>query len=267
MVDEAPSPESVVRAAVSAFARRGYSGVKLDSLAKKTGMTKRMIHYHFGDKRGLYTQAILLAIDKLRPIAQDMELESTVPVDGVRKVVQAISHRIHAEPDALRLILMENLHPHLDHDSALPIAAESEVILQLNKLLMLGQDSGAFRPGISALDVYTIIAALRVFPASYHSALLNLYDTDMGKEENIQGLERLVTDTVVAFLTSNLSDSGETSYLRTEAGTGTKAASKQNDSDDFSVYSDGSLFDDDPSASTLEEFQPKTDGASTPEAE
>ena len=49
----APSPDAVVRTALSAFSRKGYSGVKVETLAKKTGMTKRMIHYHFGDKRGL----------------------------------------------------------------------------------------------------------------------------------------------------------------------------------------------------------------------
>ena len=49
-----------------------------------------MIHYYFGDKQGLYVRALQLAIKLLRPLPQAMELDSTVPVDAVVKVVEAI---------------------------------------------------------------------------------------------------------------------------------------------------------------------------------
>ena len=49
-------------------------------------MSKRMIHYHFGDKKGLYQRCLVLAIKQLRPTITEMELDSEVPVDGVQKI-------------------------------------------------------------------------------------------------------------------------------------------------------------------------------------
>ena len=86
----APSPDAVVHAALAAFARKGYSGAKMESLAKKTGMTKRMIHYHFGDKRGLYHATLRLALEQLAPPENILNRSHAVPVEGMRRFVDAL---------------------------------------------------------------------------------------------------------------------------------------------------------------------------------
>ena len=57
--------DSVVDIALDMFARGGFSQTKLGAIAKETGMSKRMIHYHFGDKKGLYAKAIRRALERL----------------------------------------------------------------------------------------------------------------------------------------------------------------------------------------------------------
>lgn len=89
----------------------------------------------------------------------------------------------------------------------------SGLSLHLDKLLMVGQDAGAFRPGISANDVFTIIAALAIYRTTNHDMMDNLLGIDMTNEVNTEGMHRLVVDTVLAFLTSNIPDSGQESYL------------------------------------------------------
>ena len=68
-----PSPGAVVDAAIVAFAHNGYDDVKLNALARTTGMSKRMIHYHFGNKRGLYLAALKVASARITP-PQDLSL-------------------------------------------------------------------------------------------------------------------------------------------------------------------------------------------------
>lgn len=207
------TPEEVVATALTFFAEDGFSETKLEKIAKASGMSKRMIHYHFGDKKGLYIKAVSYALRLLRPEAEAMQLDSAVPVDGVRKIVEALYTCITKHPEAVRLLLMENLHSQDSVDSTAAYSDESNVLLNLDKLLMLGQDAGAFRPGISAEDVLVLISSLAYFRVSNKVTLKNLYSLDLESEANIEGMKRIVVDTVLAFLTSNIQNSGNSSYL------------------------------------------------------
>ena len=209
----AATPDDVVVTALSHFAKQGFNETKLEKIAKASGMSKRMIHYYFGDKKGLYVKTISHALDMLRPDAEAMQLESAVPVEGVRKIVEAIYNTIISNPEAIRLILMENLHNHGGVESAAALNDESNLLLNLDKLLMLGQDAGAFRPGISAEDVLVLISSLGYFRISNQLTMDQIYDVDLTSESNVEGMRRLVVDTVLAFLTSNLPDAESASYL------------------------------------------------------
>lgn len=215
--DPPVTTDRVVEIALRIFAHQGFEDTRLESISQESGMSKRMIHYHFGDKKGLYLRALRLAISQLRPDARELELDSSVPVDGVRKVVEVIYRQMSTHPDAVRLVLLENLFEHAGISNTNPIADQSSVLLQMDKLLMMGQDAGAFRPGISALDVYTIISSMCIFRISSRGMFVNLYHMDMHKEDNVAGMQRLVVDTVLAFLTSNMANTGGMSYLTPES--------------------------------------------------
>lgn len=212
--DHSMSTLHVAEIALQHFSRQGFEETRLEPISQESGMSKRMIHYHFGDKKGLYLAALKLAIQQLRPEPQDMELESTVPVEGVRKVVEVIYNQIMSHPEAVRLLVLENLFGRGGLTDNAPLADQSAVLLQMDKLLMLGQDAGAFRPGISAIDVYSIITSLCFHRTVYHATFSNLYGIDLLDEANLEGNRNLVVDTVLAFLTSNLNATHEVSYLK-----------------------------------------------------
>lgn len=207
------TPDKVIATALEFFAEEGFTETKLEKIAKASGMSKRMIHYHFGDKMGLYTKTVSYALKLIRPDAESMQLDSAVPVEGVRKTVEAVYTCITKHPEAVRLLLMENLHNYGGVEAAKALTDKSNVLLNLDKLLMLGQDAGAFRPGISAEDVLVLISSLAYFRISNKSTMHNLYDLDLSSEINTAGMQHIVVDTVLAFLTSNLPNSGASSYL------------------------------------------------------
>lgn len=211
--DESVSPEQVISTAVEQFAEYGYTDAKLEQIAKLSGMSKRMIHYHFSDKMGLYLRALAESMGRLHPDPEDMELDSTVPVEGVRKLVDAIYQQFANHQEAVRMILLENLHDYADLQEFSPIPDESSIILHLDKLLMLGQDAGAFRPGISANDVFLLIASVSCYPVTNGETSRASFGVDLTDPANREGIHRLVVDAVLAFLTSNIPHSGEASYL------------------------------------------------------
>lgn len=230
------TPDEVVVTALEHFSQQGFSETKLEMIAKASGMSKRMIHYYFGDKKGLYVKTISHALELLRPEAEAMQLDSAVPVEGVRKTVEAIYNSIINNPGPIRLVLMENLHNYGGVESAAALHDESNLLLNLDKLLMLGQDAGAFRPGISAEDVLVLISSLGYYRMSNQLTMDQIFDVDLNSDANVAGMRRLVVDTVLAFLTSNLPNSEASSYLSTR-----DSSAKPEDAEEYTFDSD--LFD------------------------
>lgn len=223
------SVDKVIDVAIEQFSELGFADTKLDNISRLAGMSKRMIHYHFGDKKGLYQQALTVAARLLNPPAGSLELDSAVPVEGVRTLVDWLFKQHVEHPEAIRMMTMESSTDALDGGHAL--IDVSEVFLHLDKLLMLGQDSGAFRPGISANDIFTLIASLTMYRVTNRSMMQNLLDIDMRSPENTDGMHRMTVDAVLAFLTTNIPDSGHSSYLTTSA------ADEDNDASPQDIYS------------------------------
>lgn len=48
------SPDRILAAAAVEFAERGYSGARVDRIARRARVNKAMLYYHFGSKEALY---------------------------------------------------------------------------------------------------------------------------------------------------------------------------------------------------------------------
>jgi AcrR family transcriptional regulator len=48
----------ILRAAIQEFASKGFAGARVDAIAKRARINKRMLYHYFGDKRGLFRAAI-----------------------------------------------------------------------------------------------------------------------------------------------------------------------------------------------------------------
>lgn len=216
--DAAADAVAALDAALELFARRGYAETKLDAVAQQAGISKRMIHYHFGDKRGLYVRALALAEERLTPPTEVLERSSAVPVDGMRRFIDALFHTFLDHPDCVRLLLRENLAPALDADESEPSQRDNVVSLHAERLLLLGQDAGAFRPGISAHDLLALVVSLCEFHVAHGHDIYAAGRVDFRDRRNVDGMRRMVIDTVLAFLTSNIAYSGYESYLRPATG-------------------------------------------------
>lgn len=211
--------DRAVDIALRHFARDGFAAAKLDVIAREAGMSKRMLHYHFGDKKELYARALTRAAWMFSPPQDFLERSYAVPVEGIRRFVDILFHRMVQNPDAIQLFLRENLDPVLTEGELTAVRQEAEAILHIERLLLMGQDAGAFRPGVSATDVAVLIAALGFFRTANHSTIADFGDLDLISPANTEGMRRLTIDAVLTFLTSNIPDSGYESYLSTSGST------------------------------------------------
>src|SRR5690606_17744542 len=68
---------NIIEVAAEEFALNGLSGARIDEIAARTRFSKRMIYYYFGDKEGLYLNALENAYRLVR------EGEAKLDVEGL----------------------------------------------------------------------------------------------------------------------------------------------------------------------------------------
>ena len=51
--------ERILAAARAEFSRQGFAGGRVDAIARRAGINKRMLYHYFGDKQGLFREVML----------------------------------------------------------------------------------------------------------------------------------------------------------------------------------------------------------------
>lgn len=175
------------------------------------------------DGAALYEEGLRFAMRQVwvpSPTAGVEDLSTTTPADAIRTLVRITYRRFQANPDALRLIISENLFGTAERTHRVGVFEESPVVLQLDRVLMRGHDVGAFRSGVSAEDLYILILSLCGFPVSVGSTFQMLYGMNVTDAANAAGMEALVQDAVLAFLTTHMPTSQGTSYTHSSLSPG-----------------------------------------------
>jgi AcrR family transcriptional regulator len=103
---------SIIAAAASLFAQKGFNGTTTREIAKTAGISEALLFRYFPTKRTLYA-AIIAARSQLSQLLASVE-EAAEKRDDVRVFTLIAGFRIHrgADPSLLRLLLFSALEGH-----------------------------------------------------------------------------------------------------------------------------------------------------------
>lgn len=83
--------KTILEAATSVFAEKGWEGARIDAIASKAGLNKAMLYYRVGGKEELYRRVVLQGQEYFtRTVECALEM-ATGPEDAVRKIVETIA--------------------------------------------------------------------------------------------------------------------------------------------------------------------------------
>ena len=100
----------ILDAAKAAFAERGLGGARVDEIAARAKVNKRMIYHYFGNKDGLFLAVLENAYADIREAEQTLDLGHLDPVEAIKTLVAFTWDYYLRNPEFLRLINSENLH-------------------------------------------------------------------------------------------------------------------------------------------------------------
>ncbi len=154
----------ILSAALEEFALFGLGGARIDRIAERSNLNKRLIYYYFTDKDQLFQAVLESAYEQIRESEKKLNLQSLEPATAVRTLVEFTWNYYLEHPEFLTLLNSANLHKarHIQ-ESPNARALNSPLIELLGEILEKGRLSGEFRGGI---DRCSSMCLLRHFPIS-----------------------------------------------------------------------------------------------------
>lgn len=197
------APARILRAATAAFAESGLAGARVDDIAGRAGVNKRMLYHYFGNKEALYLAVLEKVYADLLAAENALELDNAEPVEGVRRLMAFLWRYYREHPELIALLNNENLHRarHL-RTSTRVTEMHSRLVDTLQALLGRGRAAGAFRDGVDPVQLYISCAALAYFYQSNRHTLSTIFGRDlMSRTAQSHRLEH-ITDVVLGYLAS-----------------------------------------------------------------
>ena len=100
----------ILAAATGEFTAKGLNGARVDDIARRAGVNKRMIYHYFGDKAGLYLAVLESTYTAIRAAEIGLNLADRTPIEGMRELIAFTWNYFIEHPEFLSLLATENLH-------------------------------------------------------------------------------------------------------------------------------------------------------------
>jgi AcrR family transcriptional regulator len=174
------SRDAILAAARDEFAEHGLGGARVERIAERAALNKRLIYYYFENKDSLFSAVLEDTYLNIREAEKRLHLTDLTPADAVRKLTEFTWTYYLEHPEFLTLLNSENLHRarHLD-GSARVRELNSPLVQTLAEVLERGRRDGSFRGGVDPVQLYISIAGLSYFYLSNNHTLSAIFGRNL----------------------------------------------------------------------------------------
>lgn len=101
--------DKLLRAATQLFAEKGFSGARVDEIARRARANKAMIYYHFGPKEDLYQAVLLRLFSRVLEAVDRVEAEVEDPRERLSAFYRRLAQLFGREPALPAIMTREAL--------------------------------------------------------------------------------------------------------------------------------------------------------------
>ncbi len=117
--------ESILGAARAIMINKGYDGTKMEDIARKAGVSKVMLYYHFQSKENILKELIGRIIDAAKKhLAEQIEGMKSQKTIRPEIILENMRQIIGSESSFIRIILSEVLRGKLDYEIVLSLMSD-----------------------------------------------------------------------------------------------------------------------------------------------
>jgi AcrR family transcriptional regulator len=192
---------AILVAATREFASEGFGGARVDAIAARAQINKRMLYHYFGNKEDLYLAVLEETYRDIRTAERKLHLEDLSPDEGIRKLVAFTWDYFLKHPEFLSLLNTENMMRarHLKRSKRIQ-ELHSPLIGLIAELLARGNREGLFRSDVDPVQLYVTIASIGFFYLSNRWTLSTIFGRDLNADAALKERGAHIVDVVLGYL-------------------------------------------------------------------
>ena len=192
---------AILEAATQEFSQKGYAGARVDAIAKRAKINKRMLYHYFGGKDGLYLSVLEHIYAAIRSAETKLDLAHHEPVESMRQLVHFTWSYYLERPEFLAILATEIQHrAKFLKQSDRIVQLNSPLITAIREVLAHGAAQKVFRDDVDPVELYISIAALGAFYLSNRWTLSTIFRRDLMASEALETWGEHIADMVMASL-------------------------------------------------------------------
>lgn len=189
----------ILEAALTEFASKGYDGAKVHQIAKSAGCNARLIYHYFENKERLYAASLRKIYFDIREREAELNLDALPPEKAMTRLTETTFDFFENNTAFLSITRNENLLEGRFIRQEPEIQKMSQPFLEkIADVLRRGHESGVFRGGIDALQLYVSIVALSAHHINACHTLSATFGRDLSTEAWRRGRRQHVIEMVQA---------------------------------------------------------------------
>jgi len=198
--DSARTKREILNAAEQEFAEKGLYGARVDRIAEKAQINKRMIYEYFGSKEELYRTVLVTVYGRLGQQEVQLLTQDMGCVEAVKKLIRLHFDFLNENPTYVSLILWENLNHGKYFRKSDFKDARDPALVQIRNVIRRGKAEGVFR---ETVDEDQFLLSLITFSFPYFSnryTLSILLNMPMDKADDLTRRVDHVTEVLMLYL-------------------------------------------------------------------
>ncbi|PKU21586.1 TetR family transcriptional regulator [Telmatospirillum siberiense] len=195
------SRERILDAAVTEFAEQGFAGARVDAIAARAGINKRMLYAYVGNKKALWLAALERVYEAKRRDERTLNLQRLPPAEAMQVLIR-FNFRYHTQhPEFLAMLNDENLQRGQNLKESHRVAElYSPLLTLISEVLARGQETEVFRRNVDPMQLYISMVGLGYFFCSNQHTLSAIFDRRLDSVEEVLTREQHIVDVVMGFL-------------------------------------------------------------------
>ena len=192
---------AILRAATAEITAKGLTGARVDAIAARAGVNKRMLYHYFGDKQGLYLAVLEHTYAAIRAAEIGLNLTELDAAAGMRRLVLFTWQYFIDHPEFLSLLATENMNRAAYLKKSKQIRTlHAPLVGMIEVLLKRGAAAKVFRAGVDPIELYISIAALGFFYMSNRYTLSTIFGEDLNEPERLARRGEHIVEVILAYL-------------------------------------------------------------------
>lgn len=191
----------ILAAAVAEFSDKGLMGARVDEIARRADVNKRMLYHYFGDKEALFLASLERAYEEIRTAEKELHLSDLEPEEAMKRLVVFTFEYLCRAPHFMHLLNSENLHKarHLKKSKRIR-EMHSSMVAMISDVLERGAREGVFRKDADPVQLFITMTGVVYFYFSNMHTLSTIFGRRFKSKSERDARLAHIVDAIMGYL-------------------------------------------------------------------